>query len=83
MENDKQQQVAVREIDQSFRVQLPDGTTGRIGYRLSELVEMFGGYHGVMTHPKTGRGVAISLDEWRDSDPETTFLEVGFLEWRT
>ena len=76
------QQVAVRQIDQAISVRLPDGTTGRIGYRLSELIEMFGGYEGVMTHPKTERDVVVSLEEWRNSDPETTYLEVGFLEWR-
>jgi hypothetical protein len=81
MGNGERQQVLVREIDHTLTVRLPDGTTGRIGYRLSELLEMFGGYQGVMTHPKSGEDVVISLDEWRNSDPETTYLEVGFLEW--
>ncbi|MGH9042744.1 MAG: hypothetical protein ACRDZ3_21225 [Acidimicrobiia bacterium] len=71
----------MRQIDRTASVQLPDGTTGRIGYRLSELVGMFDGYEGVMIHPKTEREVLISLEQWRGSDPDTTYLEVGFLEW--
>lgn len=81
MQEPERAQVSIRQLDHAVSVQLPDGTTGRIGYRLSELLEMFGGYEGVMTHPKTERDVVISLEGWRGFDPETTFLEVGFLEW--
>jgi hypothetical protein len=79
----ERRQVSVRRINQAASIQLPDGTSGRLGYRLSELLEQFGGYEGVMTHPRTGRDVVISLEEWRGDDPETTYLEVGFLEWVT
>lgn len=81
MADEDRPQVSVRRIDHTISVQLPDGTTGRLGYRLAELLEMFGGYEGVMTHPKTEKKVVVSLEDWRDSDPETTLLEVGFLEW--
>lgn len=74
-------QVTVRQLDHAVSIELPDGSTGRLGYRLSELVDMFGGYEGTMTHPKGGQDVFISLEPWRNSEPETTFLEVGFLEW--
>lgn len=74
-------QVVVHQIRRRRSVRLPNGKAGRTGYALSELVEALGGYRGVMLHPKTGKYVDVSLEQWRGHDPETTFLEVGFIWW--
>ena len=51
----------------------------RRGHRLADLVAKFGGYRGEMINPFNDERVAVSLEEWRDRDPESTYLMISFV----
>lgn len=70
--------VEVREVnlgDPSARLSMPDGSSATIGISLRQLRERFGGDEGYLNEPATGR-VHVSLAEWKNRDPDTTFLHI-------
>ncbi len=57
-----------------------DGSRYRVGMPLAKLVEQLGGYSGYLYDPSTGNKVAVSLESWKNRDPNQVWIHVGFLE---
>lgn len=54
------------------------GREVRRGNSLATLVREIGGYRGEFVQPSTGERFPISLERWRDRDPDNTWLVTYF-----
>jgi hypothetical protein len=70
--------VVVRQVDPELvdRVNI-EGTELPAAQSLNRWIERLGGYDGELTDP-SGRRHTVSLQQWREADPETTWLQVTF-----
>jgi hypothetical protein len=55
------------------------GKTYLRGRTLASYLDDFGGFEGEVTQPMTGRRFAVSLEQWRGCDPQSTWLDVSFV----
>lgn len=54
------------------------GQSGNRGMRLADLRKQFGGDEGDVMDPHLGQKHHVSLKQWANSDPGTTYLEIQF-----
>jgi hypothetical protein len=73
-----QTRVTVKEIPADARSVVLNGKRYLRGRTLASYLEEFGGFEGEVTQPSTGERFAISLEQWRDRDPTSTWLDVMF-----
>jgi hypothetical protein len=74
--------VEVREIfpdNDGKKITMPDGARVSAGVRLSEARAALGGDEGFWEHPATGERVHVSLEPWKDRDPESTIIQISFV----
>ena len=71
--------VVVNEIAPDSREIVVDGRKLLRGKTLASFVKRFGGYEGKVPHPTTGERFTVSLERWRNRQPETTWLELSFV----
>lgn len=59
------------------RNQRPDGA-GPLGVTLAQLRRQFGGDEFLLADPFHGEEHRISLKQWRDADPDNTYVKIEF-----
>jgi hypothetical protein len=69
----------VEEVASDSREIIVEGRNLLRGQTLASLVAELGGNDGEVIQPTTGARFPVSLDEWRDRDPHSTWLEVSFI----
>lgn len=67
--------IVVEEIDSGERETVSGGRTLMRGRSLASLIDELGGYVGEVTL-WTGEKIPVSLEKWRGSDPDVTWLSL-------
>jgi hypothetical protein len=75
----KPTRVVIEEVPAESRAIVVEGRTLLRGQLLSALLKELGGYEGEVVQPTTGRHFTISLEPWRATDPDATWLELSFV----
>lgn len=55
-----------------------NGKPQKVNRSITELRKAFGGEIGVLTDPATGKQFNVSLEPWKDKDPDKTFIYIEF-----
>jgi hypothetical protein len=71
--------VKIREVGGAKPHVWPNGEVTHGACSLGELRALVEAARGLLRHPRTGEALAVSLDEWTDSDPATTYLAVDYI----
>jgi hypothetical protein len=71
--------VVIKEVPRDARREVINGKTYLRGRTLATYLDDFGGFEGEVTQPMTGRRFAVSLEQWRGCDPQSTWLDVSFV----
>ena len=71
--------VVVEEIAPESREIIVDGRKLLRGRTLASFIRRFGGYEGKVPHPTTGERFTVSLEQWRNRQPDSTWLELTFV----
>ena len=75
----KTTRVVIEEVPAESRAIVVEGRALLRGQVLSALLEELGGYEGEVVQPTTGQRFTISLEPWRENDPNTTWIELSFV----
>lgn len=71
--------VVVEEIAPESREIVVEGRKLLRGKTLASFINQFGGYEGNVRHPTTFERFTVSLERWRDRQPDSTWLELTFV----
>ena len=69
----------LRQVDNRRPRMWPNGKVTYTATTLADLRALVGGDVGTLRHPITRETLEVSLEQWSDSDPNTTYIEVSYI----